>query len=374
MTTRVGKPRALILENRRNREHAIVQLHIPKLAGVNTKRDGKWTLEPTGSKTTGRIIIPVTRAPERSEPRSSLRLIEFFSGGAKYRFCGIIFNEPRAHTFFEDQGGPSWRGGRDSAREQCPLVFIQACSLDGVSLWIRVRCPPVILVSSWAGLPSPFYAPQPPPSSSLPARACACAHAYTARRIFLSLSLSLALALSLSLLSFLFNGRSRRIDLTSTGGESSPGIKRLPIARPAFAQPLRNGPPCHTFISVKDTRLGFKFGASFLAVTASSGQHSCVFIIQWLALEINYSSLLPPPSSGQSKITTIDRSFFFFFSTLEIFESDTFSRSCIVVVHLPLRLVKFLSILSKFHLFVRYFFRSSFDADDSIVIVVKILT
>lgn len=103
MTTRVGKPRALILENRRNREHAIVQLHIPKLAGVNTKRDGKWTLEPTGSKTTGRIIIPVTRAPERSEPRSSLRLIEFFSGGAKYRFCGIIFNEPRAHTFFEDQ-------------------------------------------------------------------------------------------------------------------------------------------------------------------------------------------------------------------------------------------------------------------------------
>lgn len=54
-----------------------------------------------------------------------------------------------------------------------------------------------------------FYPPQPPPSSSLTAQACACAHAYTARRIFF-------LFLFLFLLLFFFNGRSRRIDLTST--------------------------------------------------------------------------------------------------------------------------------------------------------------
>lgn len=76
--------------------------------------------------------------------------------------------------------------GQRSSRE-CPFAFtkpdrapnIWACSLGGVSLWIRVRCPRSF--SSHLEQLSLFFPPSRFSSSSLPAQACACAHAYIAR-------------------------------------------------------------------------------------------------------------------------------------------------------------------------------------------------
>lgn len=57
-------------------------------------------LEP-GSKTTGRIIIPVTRVSGSRMKRGPGKIVPtvdwIFQRRAKYRFCGIIFNEPRSH-------------------------------------------------------------------------------------------------------------------------------------------------------------------------------------------------------------------------------------------------------------------------------------
>ena len=240
----------------KNAKHATVQLHTLGIGDANYKRDGKWAYNRRNNIYSTRTRANASRVSngelERNERQGCLSGWLNFRRQPKDRFCGIIFNEPWSHFQEKERERERERkrerlwaslanGGCNSARE-CPLAFTsrtgqQACSLDGVSLWIRVRCPPVILVSSWTGFPLLLSAANRHPTSSLPARACACAHAYTARRIF-SFFFFLFFA-------FFFRRSAENWPNVHREGIQS-GIKRHLIAPRTWQTPFKNEPPCVT--------------------------------------------------------------------------------------------------------------------------------